>query len=220
MINISAKKIYGENVVLNIPDFTFTKGKKYALIGANGSGKSTLIKCLAGIIDFEGKVNGNIKDVVYMPQKSYAFDLSVKNNVLLSFPFKDRKKHIKSVDVVLEKLDLTSLKNKNASRLSGGETQKVSLARVMVATHDVLLLDEPTSAMDIKAAQNAEKELISYVKDNNSTLIFATHSLRQASLADEIIFLKKGKIVEMGASSIMLNNPNNNETKEFIDFFR
>lgn len=219
MIELTAKKIYGEKVALDV-SLSFEEGKKYALIGANGSGKSTLIKCLAGIIQFDGRIDNPIKDVVYMPQTSYAFSISVKSNILLGFPFKDRKKYTHEVDEIIKKLDLAALKNKNASRLSGGETQKVALARVMVKKHDMLILDEPTSAMDIKAALNAENELISYAKDHNTTLIFATHSLRQASIADEIIFMKEGSIIERGASDIILNAPSKIETKEFIDFFR
>lgn len=217
---ITAKKAYGEKVVLDISQVCFEKGKKYALIGANGSGKSTFLKCLASVIPFDGKINEPVKDLVYMPQQSYAFSISVKNNILLAFPFKDRKNHTRQAEEIIQKLGLCELKNKNASRLSGGETQKTALARIMVKKHQVLLLDEPTSAMDIEAALNAENALISYANENNTTLIFATHSLRQASLADEIIFLKDGKIIETGASKDILNNPVKAETKEFIDFFR
>jgi tungstate transport system ATP-binding protein len=217
---ITAKKVYGEKIALDISEIAFTPGKKYAIIGSNGSGKSTFIKCLASVISFEGKICNSYKDVVYMPQQSYAFSISVKNNVLLAFPFKDRKKHIIHADDIIQKLGLSELKNKNASRLSGGETQKTALARIMVKKHEVLLLDEPTSAMDIEAAKNAENELMNYAKENNATLIFTTHSLRQASCADEIIFLKDGKIVEMGARKDLLNTPQKKETKEFIDFFR
>jgi len=117
-------------------------------------------------------------------------------------------------------MGLAELKNKNAGRLSGGETQKVALARVLIKKHDMLLLDEPTSAMDIESALRIEKTMMEYAKTNNTTLVYATHSLRQASLADEIIFMKDGKIVERGDSKTMLENPQNAATKQFIDFFR
>jgi tungstate transport system ATP-binding protein len=217
---ITAKKVYGEKVVLDITSLSFTPGKNYALIGANGSGKSTLIKCLASVISFDGKIDNPIKNLAYMPQQSYAFSMSVRNNILLAFPFKDRKKYVENADEIIQKLGLVHLKNKNASRLSGGETQKTALARLLVKKHDVLILDEPTSAMDIEAAKIAETQLIRYAKENNCTLVFATHSLRQASLADELIFLKDGKIIEIGTSKDILNAPLEKETKEFIDFFR
>lgn len=219
MIEINAKKVYDENVALDV-SFTLEEGKKYALIGANGSGKSTLIKILAGIIDFEGRIENPIKDIVYMPQTSYAFALSVRTNILLAFPFKDKNKHSAEVGEIIEKMGLAELKNKNAGRLSGGETQKVALARVLIKKHDMLLLDEPTSAMDIESALRIEKTMMEYAKTNNTTLVYATHSLRQASLADEIIFMKDGKIVERGDSKTMLKNPQNAATKQFIDFFR
>ncbi|NLL56226.1 MAG: ABC transporter ATP-binding protein [Clostridiales bacterium] len=216
---ITAKKVYGQKVALDVSCLKFEQGKIYALIGANGSGKSTLLKCLANIVDFDGEIKEPIKDMAYMPQHSYAFSISVKNNILLAFPFKERKKHLESVDKIMEKLELGKLKNKNASRLSGGETQKTALARLMVKKHCALLLDEPTSAMDIKAALKVENELINYAKEHNTTVIFATHSLRQASLAHEVIFLKDGYVVEREQSANILKSPKKAETKEFIDFF-
>ena len=119
----------------------------------------------------------------------------------------------------MEKLDLSSLKDKNASRLSGGETQKIALARILMEKHDVLILDEPTSSMDINSAIKAEKEIVDYCENNKSTLILATHSMQQAKrIADVVIFLMGGKIIEKGEPNMIFAHPNFKETKDFINF--
>ncbi len=222
MILITCKKTYGDRVVLDV-DFTFEEGKKYALIGANGSGKSTLLQIIDGQLkpDHNSKIDGveNAK-ICYMPQSSYAFDMSLKSNVFLGCParFKecDRVFYNNRVFKLIDDMGLWKLRFKNAAKLSGGETQRMALCRTLVQKHDILLLDEPTSAMDISATSIAESVLSSYTDEYSPTLIFATHSLKQAErIADTIIFLKDGKIVEYGTSEI-LENPSSDELKEFL----
>lgn len=221
MIEITAKKTYGERVVLDITSLKLEDSKKYALIGANGSGKSTLLKCIAGIIAYDGDIKNLTENYAYMPQNNYAFSLSVKNNILIARPFTEKKKLSLQAEEIMGKLDLTGLKDKNASRLSGGETQKIALARVLITKRDILLLDEPTSSMDINSAVKAEIAIAEYCSNNKTTLIFATHSMQQAKrLADEIIFMKDGKVIEKGEPDILLAHPSNIETENFINFNR
>lgn len=193
---------------------SFEAGEIVALIGPNGSGKTTLLSALAGQIKFEGKIEG-IKgsDVCYMPQTSYAFDLSVRRNIALAVPAKKkfsgeaRRMYKKRVDDLVKSAGLEPLKRKNASKLSGGETQKVALCRCLVEKHDVLLLDEPTSAMDAASASAAEKILSEYCAIFNPVVIFATHSVEQAEkIADRIIVLNEGKIIGDGKPSDIIND--------------
>src|SRR5574344_1279395 len=92
MIDVTAKKTYGDRTVLNVNNLVFERGKAYALVGANGSGKSTLLKVIDGQIKADGKINiPKYIKVGYMPQNSYAFSMSVKNNIWLAVKTKDRK---------------------------------------------------------------------------------------------------------------------------------
>jgi len=210
MIEINnLKKTYKDRDVLDIDGFAFENGKKYALIGANGSGKSTLIKIIAKVISPDkGSVTIEGKNkIAYMPQKPLGFNLSVTNNMKIAGG--------NDFMPLLEKLGLIHLKKKNASRLSGGETQRVALARMLAVGGEIMLLDEPTSAMDIESATLAESLLLEETK--SKLVIFATHSIQQAErLADIIIFLHEGKILEYLPAGEFRKTCQNEKTKEFI----
>lgn len=206
----NVKKIYKEKIALTIPEFTFEDGRRYALVGANGSGKSTLLKLIAGLLSADhGKISiEEPNKIVYMPQKSFAFNLSVQANLKIAGSSE-------KVDLLLEKLKISHLKKKNAARLSGGETQRMALARAMLAGGDVLLLDEPTSAMDMESAVLAENLILDQYKDK--TVIFATHSVQQAErLADEIIFMDNAEIVEVLPAKDFRASASNPLTKQFV----
>lgn len=220
MIKITAKKQYGDRTVLNVNGLTFERGKAYALVGANGSGKSTLLKVIDSQLKADGEKNiPKFMTVGYMPQSSYAFSISVKRNILLPLKFYQRRNLRRRFDNLVETLELKGLLKKNAAKLSGGETQRMALARTLMVRADLLLLDEPTAAMDVEQAQAVLKLLKQEVREYHTTLIFATHSLKQAEeLADEVLFMSNGVVVERGAPSDVLHNPLYNETKTFIGF--
>lgn len=214
---INLTKRYGDKLVLDIESLSFSQGKKYALLGANGSGKSTLLKILTKLeAQSGGAINHTFAKIGFMPQRSLGFSMSVINNVLLAYPLAARKDNKKNALELLQQLGIMHLKNKNAAKLSGGETQKLALARLLACPHDLLLLDEPTAAMDINSQLSSESLILDYAAKNSTTLIFATHSIKQAErLADEVIFLHNGKIAEQGATAI-LSAPQTNCFKEFL----
>lgn len=213
MLRLEVKKQYGERTVLDC-ELSLEEGKVTVLIGSNGSGKSTLLSALAGQLPFEGRIEGTKGlDVCFMPQSSYAFDLSVRRNIMLAVPAKERygKKQREEcrarVDGLMDTANLSYLQKKNAARLSGGETQKVALCRCLVRKHDLLILDEPTSAMDMASSAAAEKMLSGYCALHRPTVLLATHSINQAErLADRVIVLKEGKIIGDGPPSEVLND--------------
>ena len=219
IINDLIKK-YNNTPFLNIPALNIEQGSAYAIIGTNGCGKSTLIKLVARIIKADSGIIEYPQDIniAYMPQKSFAFNMSVKNN--LSFCIKGSIKDKKIiVDDILGKLDLIGLKNAKASRLSGGELQKMALARTLAREHNIILLDEPTASMDISSVITAEKCIKEYIKRYNCTLVFATHSIQQAErLSDYAIFMDNGKIVEKNHTRTLLNNTKAIELKNFLEF--
>ena len=138
-------KTYGKRTVLDFPGTDLQPGKIYAIIGANGSGKSTFAKILAGILptDQKGKQSAG-GSIGYMPQKNYAFRMTAKANLLLNGSDGSR------ADKLMDSLRIRHLESKRADKLSGGETARMSLARLMMRSYDLVILDEPTAAMDME----------------------------------------------------------------------
>lgn len=208
---------FGGRIVLEIPELLFEPGKRYGLIGENGSGKTTLIRMLAGT----GKpTSGNIeglegKKVGYLPQSPYAFSFSVLQNVELALNGHHDAKEIAQKTLVA--VGMEGLMDARGDRLSGGEAQRMALARVLVRSYDVLLLDEPTSSTDVRSMDLIETTLKEYLRKTQCTLIFSTHSPAQAlRLADEVLYLEKGRLVEQGLARELFHSPQDERTKAFL----
>ena len=222
-MKIVAKKTFDRKVLdVNIE---LEEHKIYALIGANGSGKSTLLKVLSSVInpDTDSSIDIPFKkdEVYYMPQMPYTFDLSVYNNIKLGIPLKSspgEKIYCKyRIETMLKTIDLNQLRKANAQTLSGGEKQKMALIRSLVVKHDLLLLDEPTSAMDINATLKAEELIQKYKEEFDGTIIMATHSIKQAQrLADVVLFLDEGEIKEIADAQTFIDHPQSDELKDFL----
>ena len=208
-------KTYEGRTVLNFPGLELEPGTVYAVIGANGSGKSTLAKVLAGITapDRRGKLlDGGT--VGYMPQKNYAFRMSTKANILLNGTDKVRAEEL------MDALQLRPLERKRADRLSGGETARMALARLMMKKYDLVLLDEPTAAMDMETTLLSEQLIGQYVRETGCALILVTHSLQQARrIADEVLYFHKGDLLERGPKDRVLDSPEKAQTKQFLEFY-
>lgn len=213
-MNIPAfSKTYDGVTVLDFPGMELRPGRVYAVLGANGSGKSTFSKILAGILPADERC-GLPGNVGYLPQKPYAFRMSVKNNVLLGGGRGEQ------ADALLKALSLTELEKKRADRLSGGETARMAMARLMMRRYDVVILDEPTAAMDMETTAAAEALIRSYVAETNCILILVTHSLQQARrVADAAIFFQKGRLVESGPAEQLLYHPGHPELQTFLNFY-
>ena len=208
-------KTYEKRTVLDFPGVELQPGKIYAVIGANGSGKSTFAKILSGILpaDKKGKhVSGGT--IGYMPQKNYAFRMTTKANILLNGKDEARS------NALMDAIGLRELENKRADRLSGGETARMALVRLMMKRYDVVLLDEPTAAMDMETTLLSEKLILDYVRETGCALILVTHSLQQARrIADEVLYFHKGKLLESGPKEQVLYAPQKAETRQFLEFY-
>lgn len=213
-------KKYGERTVLDIEKLSIPDGMRLALTGPNGSGKSTFLKILAGVIK---KTSGDLRingKVLYMPQNSTAFNKTVLSNLLYGLKG-DKKENIEKCKEALETVGLGDFCNKSAVNLSGGEKQRLALARILVRDSDILLLDEPTGAVDVEGTEIIENAVNAYVEEQGCTLIFATHSPAEAkNLSDKIIMLNAGKIVEYGTPAELLSSPATEWGKKFIDMWR
>ena len=208
-------KTYDTVTVLDFPGMEFQPGKIYAIIGANGSGKSTFAKILAGIMPADKKSRFLDTDAVgYMPQKNYAFRMTTKANILLNGKEEAR------ANKLMDAIQIRHLENKRADRLSGGETARMALARLMMKRYDVAILDEPTAAMDMETTLLSENMIAAYVRETGCALILVTHSLQQARrIADEVLYFHKGKLLESGPREQVLYAPAMAETKQFLEFY-
>lgn len=198
MIIPPIRKTYKDQVVLDLPELRIPDGCILAVCGQNGSGKSTLARILAGIIDAD-----NIKDplaglrVGYMAQRSLAFKMSVRNNLLLNAdPSRPRSENLERAAWLMKALGIDNAARKNAQKLSGGQIQRMSLARSLMKPYDMLLLDEPTASMDQTAIPAAEELMLDYHRSTGCTLLLISHSPEQISrMTDLTILLEKGKLL-------------------------
>lgn len=225
VLNIVKK--YTNRTVLDIDNFNFGESCLYAVLGLNGSGKSTLLECIAGVIKFEeGVIKYDDKsidkvkcEISMLLQKPYIFNMSTKENILKGLSFKTRhlKYDLDRCREYLKKWDMINLLDKNARTLSGGEKAKVALLRVYVLNTKVTLLDEPTASMDLESTLVAEN-LIQSMVQNGKTVIMVTHDLYQAKrIADYVIYMDRGRIIEYGNKKDFFSNPSNEKVKYLLN---
>ncbi len=213
------KKYYGARCALDIPALTIMPGERLALIGPNGAGKSTLLRLIAGVIQPEEgvvRLDGIARgEIGYLPQKPYGFDLSVLKNVELALDGENDVK-ARALDA-LERVGLKHLAKARGSRLSGGETQRMALARIIAKKRKLLLLDEPTAGADIRAVDRLERALEAYLDESGCALVFSSHAPAQAQrLSTRTIALDGGVISEQGETDQVLKNPQSEATRLFL----
>ncbi len=223
------KKSYANRIVLDIDRIDVKSGHTYALVGPNGSGKSTLLRILAGAIDANDGgvvVHGDIRAeelrVGFMPQKSYAFGLSVFRNVALALEGcgLSRGEVSERVASALDAVGISDFADARGSSLSGGEAQRMALARILVRDLDVVLLDEPTASMDISATLLVEEALAKYREKTGCLLLVATHAPSQARrIANSILMLSEGRVVECGEVQDVLVQPASAQGREFLSYW-
>ena len=217
---------YTEKQVINSVSFNVEKGQNIAVIGESGCGKSTLLKLIYGLYDltegeiyFDGnKILGPKYNLVpgedYIKYLAQDFDLmpytTVAENVgkYLSNMYKAEKDQ--RVADLLAMVEMTEFADTKAKYLSGGQMQRVALARVLAVEPKVLLLDEPFSHIDNFRKNALRRNLFAYLKNKEITVIVATHDSADAlSFADETIVMQNGNLVEKAPSKELYFNPTN-----------
>jgi ABC-type sulfate/molybdate transport systems ATPase subunit len=154
-----------------------------------------------------------------MPQSPYAFSFSVRKNVEIALQ-KSTQPAEKAL-AALAAVGLEKLAEARGDKLSGGETQRMAFARMIACPRALLLLDEPTSSMDIKGTDQIENQLLRYAAENGSTVILSTHSPAQAlRLAQEVVYLDQGKVVEQGSTEQVIKHPRMESTRLFLQHWR
>ena len=226
-------KNYEDLQVLHDINLKIKRGTSTALVGPTGSGKTVLLRLIdllekpsSGEVYFEGfdanessNRRLNIRRKIGMVfQKPLAFKATVYENVAYGLKVRGKTKDIdKKIKNILEVIGLEGYGNRNALKLSGGETQRLALARAMITDPKLLLLDEPTANLDPISTTKME-ELISKINQEfETTIIMTTHDLTQGQkLADEMLILNNGFISQTGTPDEIFRKPKNKFVADFI----
>ena len=208
-------KTYNRRVVLDLPELELPEGQITAVIGPNGSGKSTFAKILAGIERTDDKkpsLSG--VSVGYLPQKSFPFRMSTEKNILLNGADPARAVELMRI------LQIDGLAGQSAKKLSGGETARMALCRILMNRYNLLILDEPTTAMDMESTLASEKLIRTVCDEQGCAILLITHSISQARrISDRVLVLQQGKLVEQGVCSQVLSEPKQEQTRRFLEFY-
>jgi tungstate transport system ATP-binding protein len=226
---VDLTKKYRDVKALKSVSLELQGNKIIVLLGVNGAGKTTLMRIMAGLEDSdsgqilfnnqntEPKALRRVSTLVF--QKTAMFTMNVYGN--LAFGLKIRKvpreEIPKRVEEALQAVRLPEFEKRRAKRLSGGEQQRIALARAFLLDSHVLLLDEPTANLDPNSAIIIEKAIISK-KSSQRVIVMATHNLNQARrMADEIVHIHNGEIVEIAKPADFFENPKSEITRKFIN---
>jgi tungstate transport system ATP-binding protein len=218
--------------VLQVDSLDVRRGEVLAVVGPNGAGKSTLLLALArliraerGEILFDGKPAEAESDAAYrrrlalVMQDSLLFDMSVYENTALGLRFRGMpKEEIQPrVEKWLAQMGIPHLKARRAVELSGGEAQRVSLARALVLEPELLLLDEPFAALDPPTRTRLLDDLRRILPESGTTTIFVTHNLSEArQLAGRMVVLLNGRIHQQGPVQQVMDESAASEVAEFF----
>jgi tungstate transport system ATP-binding protein len=207
--------------------FTLTPGPCTVLLGANGAGKSLLLRLCHGLIEPSVGVISWANQtptrahrwVAMVFQKPVLLRRSAAANIEYALALKGfpRRKRKKQVDEALRSAGLSAIANRSARVLSGGEQQRLAIARAWALQPQVLLLDEPTSNLD-PTATHAIETMIRDIRNAGTRIIMSTHDLNQTRrLCDEILFIHKGRLLEHASAEEFFERPRSEEARAFIE---
>ncbi len=220
---------------VNSINLTINKGELFVLIGPSGSGKTTTLKMINRLIDI---TNGTILidgkklseynihelrwNIGYVLQQIALFPhLTIAENIAVVPEMKKwtKEKIAARVDELLEMVGLEpqTYKNRKPKELSGGQQQRIGVIRALAADPEIILMDEPFSALDPISREKLQDDIVSLQKAIKKTIVFVTHDMQEAlKLGDRICIMKDGEIVQTGTPEELINNPVNDFVKDFI----
>ncbi len=230
----NVNKFFGDLHVLKNLNLEVAEGEKLVIIGPSGSGKSTAIRCLnfleaptSGSVYINGEqITAKSKTRLVRESISMVFQqfnlyphMTVLKNLTLA-PLKLHKKSKKEADdLAYHYLDIVGLREKAhvyPTTLSGGQQQRIAIARALCAQTKIILFDEPTSALDPETIQEVLDVMIKLAKEN-ITMVVVTHEMGFArQVADRIVFMEDGQIIEEGVPEHFFTNPENDRVKQFL----
>lgn len=226
-------KKFGSKVILDNLSFNINKGQIISIIGPSGCGKTTLLMTLIGLYkadsgniyleneDITNKEINKRKMGIIFQDYSLFENMSVLKNVSYALKFsKDKELRENREEIaknMLKSLGLEKHFNKYPSQLSGGERQRVAISRTLVLNPNIILLDEPMSALDIESKMSFKKLILDIRDKYQSTIIYVTHDQEDAfSVADKIIVMNEGKIKQIDTPKNIINKPKDKFVKNFV----
>lgn len=232
-------KDFGNGPILNKVSLNVHKGEVIVLIGPSGCGKSTFLRCINGLeqiqsgdILLDGQViTGNktnwkeVRQKVGMVFQSYDLfpHMTVMDNILLGSvkaQKRDKKEVIKEAEQLLERVGLLEKKDAYPRQLSGGQKQRVAIVRMLIMKPEIMLFDEVTAALDPEMVREVLDVMLNLAK-SGSTMLIVTHEMQFArAVADRIVFLDGGEIVEEGSPDKFFEQPETERAKKFLNNFR
>lgn len=232
-------KKYGDKVVLKGIDLEVKKGKVIAILGPSGCGKSTFLRCLNGLEEVQGgdilldneSLMGDstkwrdVRQRIGMVFQSYDLfpNLSVMENILLS-PLKVQKRKRQEAEAqaleLLERVRLADRANDYPRQLSGGQKQRIAIVRALCINPEIMLFDEVTASLDPEMVREV-LDVIVQLADQGMTMLIVTHEMNFAKLvADEIIFMEKGNILEQAPAEQFFTNPQTERAQQFLNILQ
>ncbi len=224
-------KTFEKRKVLDDINFTVNDGEFLSILGPSGCGKTTLLRIIIGLLTPDsGTVMKNGEDITNLhPSKrnmgivfqNYALfeNMTVLQNVeyALKIDSKTKKDARKLAKAMLERMGLTEHANKKPHQLSGGQQQRVAIARTLVKNPDIILFDEPMSALDVATRLMLRDELKNIQKEFKTTMIYITHDQEEAfALSDRIMVMDNAKLIQIGTPAEIISNPANDYVKSFV----
>lgn len=221
---------YGANVVLDSLDLTIENGERFAIMGPSGSGKSSLIRAIAGVVPAQGTIVLDGVDISDMPTharpiglmfQDYALfpHMTVADNVGYGLKMAgiDGRSRDASTTAMLARVGLVGFGGRSVSSLSGGEQQRVALARTLVTQPAVAMLDEPLGSLDFALRESLLAHMRSVVTDVGTTTIYVTHDRGEAfAFADRVAVLIDGQIAAVDTPEGLWNNPKSVQVARLI----
>ena len=232
-------KSFGDHIVLRGVSLTVKQGEVIAIIGSSGSGKSTLLRCInlleepsGGDILFEGKsiLDDSVKKEQVRTEIGMVFQSFnlfenmnvIKNCIVGQMQVLKRSKE-EATQNAMKYLSLVGMDkyiNAKPKQLSGGQKQRVAIARALAMNPKCLLFDEPTSALDPEMV-NEVLDVMKNLASTGLTMLIVTHEMQFArDVADRVIFIDEGKVLEENTAKAFFDNPKENRTKEFLSRFK
>ena len=224
-------KVYDKKTVLDDISFTVNDGEFLSILGPSGCGKTTLLKILIGIeTPTKGKIIKKGVDITKLdPSKremgmvfqNYALfpNMTVLKNVMyaLSIKYKNKEQAKEESIKILKMVNMEEHLHKYPHELSGGQQQRVAIARTLSLNPDIILFDEPMSALDADNRLGLRKELKKIQKKFKTTMIYITHDQEEAfSLSDRVMVMKEGKIEQLDIPNKIYNHPANEYVRNFV----
>jgi len=222
----------GQREVLRVASLDIPRGETLAVVGPNGAGKSTLLLALArllkpagGEVQYAGKHLSKWDDLEYRRKIAFVFqdpllmDMTVADNVALGLKFRgvDKAESRAHAETWMKAMGVDSLSGRRAGQLSGGEAQRVSLARAFVLDPELLLMDEPFSAVDPQTRGQLMKDLSELLAHEHRTTIFVTHNLKEAAqMGDRVAVVIGGELKQVGTPKQIKEQPVDNNVGEFL----